>query len=60
MGGYDSDSSQEDYTETDTLLGFASKEPGDDTISRLGGRPVRLLHTLPSTTARCAALDKIS
>lgn len=42
MGGYDSDSSQEDYTETNTLLGFTSKEPGDDTISRLGGRPVCL------------------
>ncbi|KAJ1325724.1 T-complex protein 1 subunit zeta [Microdochium nivale] len=40
---YDSDSSEgEDdveYTETNVLLGYASKDPGDDSISRLGGRP---------------------
>lgn len=48
MGGYDSDSSQEDFTETNTLLGYTSREPGDDTISRLGGQPVRLhLDSLP-------------
>jgi hypothetical protein len=43
MAPYDSDSSggeEEDFTETNVLLGYASKEPGDDTISYLGGRPV--------------------
>lgn len=41
---YDSESSgdeEDDYTETNVLLGYASKDAGDDTISRLGGRPVR-------------------
>ena len=41
---YDSESSgddEEDYTETNVLLGYASKDAGDDSISRLGGRPVR-------------------
>lgn len=43
MAPYDSDSSggeDEDFTETNVLLGYASKEVGDDTISYLGGRPV--------------------
>lgn len=43
MAPYDSDSSgaeEDDYTETNVLLGYASKEPTDDTISHLGGRPV--------------------
>lgn len=43
MAPYDSDSSggeDEDFTETNVLLGYASKEAGDDTISYLGGRPV--------------------
>ncbi|KAI8948588.1 hypothetical protein F4801DRAFT_556258 [Xylaria longipes] len=42
MVHYDSDSSggeEEDFTETNVLLGYASKDPGDDSISRLGGRP---------------------
>lgn len=39
---YDSDSSDGEYEETNVLLGYASKEAGDDTISRLGGRPVSL------------------
>lgn len=45
MAPYDSDSSggDDDYTETNVLLGYASKEASDDTISYLGGRPVRLL-----------------
>ena len=42
---YDSDSSgladQGEYTETNVLLGYASKEPTEDTISHLGGHPVR-------------------
>jgi hypothetical protein len=39
----DSDSSggeEAEYTETNVLLGYASKDADDDTISRLGGRPV--------------------
>ena len=43
MAPYDSDSSggeDEEYTETNVLLGYASKEPSDDTISQLGGNPV--------------------
>lgn len=45
MDPYDSDSSladDEDFTETGTLLGYASEEIIDDTISHLGGWPVRL------------------
>jgi hypothetical protein len=41
---YDNDSSDseaESFTETSTLLGYASKEPTDDAISHLGGTPVR-------------------
>lgn len=43
MASYESDSSgaeDVDYTETNVLLGYASKEPSDDIISHLGGRPV--------------------
>ncbi len=43
MAPYDSDSSggeEDGFTETNVLLGYASKEVGDDTISYLGGRPV--------------------
>lgn len=43
MSAYDSDSSgaeDNDYTETNVLLGYATKEDADDTISQLGGRPV--------------------
>lgn len=43
MAPYDSDDSldeDQDYTETNVLLGYASKDADDDTISRLGGRPV--------------------
>ena len=43
MGPHESDSSYEDvdeYTTTNVLLGYASKEPTDDNISSLGGRPV--------------------
>lgn len=47
MAPYDSDSSggeeEEEYTETNVLLGYASKDADDDTISRLGGRPVSAL-----------------
>lgn len=43
MAPYDSDSSggeEEDYTETNVLLGYAGKDAQDDTISYLGGEPV--------------------
>lgn len=43
MDPYDSDSSIEDagdFTDTGVLLGYASEELIEDTISRLGGRPV--------------------
>ncbi|KFX91499.1 hypothetical protein O988_00024, partial [Pseudogymnoascus sp. VKM F-3808] len=44
MGNYDSDSSDggdQDYTETNVLLGYASKEASesDDVNSYIGGRP---------------------
>lgn len=44
MAPYDSDDSLDDdqsYTETDVLLGYASKDSNGETISKLGGRPVR-------------------
>lgn len=44
MAPYDSDSSAgegDDFTETNVLLGYASRDPKDESISRLGGRPVR-------------------
>ncbi|KAH9905909.1 programmed cell death protein 2 [Xylariomycetidae sp. FL2044] len=58
MAPYDSDSSEGedgDYTETNVLLGYASKDPGDDPTSRLGGRPDWLdANTPPSAAlARC-------
>lgn len=43
MAPYDSDDSldeDQDYTETNVLLGYASQDADEDTISRLGGRPV--------------------
>ena len=44
MANYDSDSSEnlDDYTETTTLLGYATKEKTDDAFSQLGGLPVSL------------------
>jgi pre-rRNA-processing protein TSR4 len=44
MDSYDSDSSaggDAPYTETPVLLGYSSKDPTDDSISHLGGKPVR-------------------
>lgn len=42
MPPYDSDSSDEgeDFTETNTLLGYASKTASGDAISHIGGSPV--------------------
>ncbi|KAK8075931.1 20S rRNA accumulation protein 4 [Apiospora phragmitis] len=59
MAPYDSDSSggeeEEEYTETNVLLGYASQDPDDDTISRLGGRPEWLDPSSPPSAAlaRC-------
>ncbi|PHH58839.1 hypothetical protein CDD81_4275 [Ophiocordyceps australis] len=36
---YDSDSTDDDFTETNVLLGFATKDGDADTISKLGGTP---------------------
>jgi hypothetical protein len=41
MASYDSDSSEGEFEETNVLLGYASKEADEDTVSKLGGRPVR-------------------
>ncbi|PMD42588.1 hypothetical protein L207DRAFT_457010 [Hyaloscypha variabilis F] len=54
MAPYDSDSSggeEDEYTETNVLLGYASKEPSDDTISHLGGRPTWFDLMTPSSAA---------
>ncbi|KAE8449955.1 hypothetical protein EG329_007094 [Mollisiaceae sp. DMI_Dod_QoI] len=54
MAPYDSDSSggeDNDYTETNVLLGYASKEASDDTISYLGGRPTWIDPTTPPSAA---------
>lgn len=43
MAPYDSDSSgaeDEDFTETNVLLGYASADANGEEISRLGGYPV--------------------
>lgn len=40
MASYDSDSSDGEFTETNVLLGYASKDSEDETISKLGGYPV--------------------
>ncbi|KAF4981828.1 hypothetical protein FZEAL_2455 [Fusarium zealandicum] len=39
MASYDSDSSDGEFEETNVLLGYASKDADEDTVSRLGGRP---------------------
>ena len=41
MASYDSDSSDGEFEETNVLLGYATKDADEDTISKLGGRPVR-------------------
>ncbi|KAM5352040.1 hypothetical protein ACJ41O_004763 [Fusarium nematophilum] len=55
MASYDSDSSEGEFEETNVLLGYASKEADQDTISRLGGRPEWLdPESAPSAAyARC-------
>ncbi|KAF2252380.1 hypothetical protein BU26DRAFT_479997 [Trematosphaeria pertusa] len=56
MPPYESDSSDEgeDYTETNVLLGYASKEATGDTVSHLGGQPT----WLDEKTAPSGALAK--
>lgn len=63
MDPYDSDSSLDDagdYTETGVLLGFASTEATDDTISHLGGWPTWLDETSPpdGSFANCKVCNK--
>ncbi|KAF4305581.1 hypothetical protein GTA08_BOTSDO06410 [Botryosphaeria dothidea] len=61
MPSYDSDSSGDEgseYTETNVLLGYASKEPTDDNFSQLGGRPSWIDNTAPSfALAKCAVCN---
>lgn len=60
MVNYDSDSSggeDNDYTETNVLLGYASGDANGEEISRLGGRPVCVFSLVPFTpysSLRCA------
>ncbi|KAH7212486.1 programmed cell death protein 2 [Fusarium oxysporum] len=54
MASYDSDSSDGEFEETNVLLGYASKEADEDTVSKLGGRPDWLDENAPSAAyARC-------
>lgn len=51
MAPYDSDSSDnEDFEETNVLLGYVDEEPpeGQDLVSHLGGQPVS--YSNPSTS----------
>ncbi|KAG6011073.1 hypothetical protein E4U21_000104 [Claviceps maximensis] len=61
MTSYNSDSSEGEFSETKVLLGFASRDAEDETISKLGGRPEWLdPETLPSAAlARCAACQDL-
>ncbi|CAD6443033.1 2d7e5965-15a1-45d2-8a00-0d4fa3cd0cf8 [Sclerotinia trifoliorum] len=64
MAPYDSDSSggeEEDYTETNVLLGYAGKEPQDDTISYLGGEPTWIDPTTPpsASLAKCKVCNDL-
>ncbi|KUI59949.1 hypothetical protein VP1G_07210 [Cytospora mali] len=64
MAPYDSDDSLDDeqeFTETDVLLGYASKDGDGETISRLGGRPDWLDPSQPpsSALARCKVCNDL-
>jgi len=52
MDSYDSDSSDDEsaFTGTNVLLGYASKESTDDSVSHLGGIPVYI--TTPTKTTK--------
>ncbi|KAH7042758.1 programmed cell death protein 2 [Macrophomina phaseolina] len=59
MPPYESDSSGDEgseYTETNVLLGYASKEPTDDNFSQLGGQPTWIHPATPPSfaLAKCA------
>lgn len=63
MVDYDSDSSDggaQDYTETNVLLGYASKEASesDDVNSYIGGRPVRYLSAIDNLCLPCFEVVK--
>ncbi|RFU80770.1 hypothetical protein TARUN_1427 [Trichoderma arundinaceum] len=55
MADYASDSSEGEFTETNVLLGYASREAEEDTISKLGGTPEWLDTDKPPSAAlaRC-------
>ncbi|KAG6206580.1 hypothetical protein E4U35_001622 [Claviceps purpurea] len=57
MASHNSDSSDGEFTETKVLLGYASRDAEDETISKLGGRPDWLDPDKPPSAAlsRCAA-----
>ncbi|KAL0939722.1 programmed cell death protein 2, C-terminal domain containing protein [Colletotrichum truncatum] len=61
MADYDSDSSEQEFTETNVLLGYATKDADEDTISRLGGRPDWLNPDQPPSAAlaRCKICNDI-
>ncbi|KAG7109031.1 20S rRNA accumulation protein 4 like [Verticillium longisporum] len=64
MPSYDSDSDVDDaksFTETSVLLGYASKDAGEDSISRLGGSPEWLNPDVaPSASlARCKVCNEM-
>ncbi|KAK1986507.1 programmed cell death protein 2 [Colletotrichum cereale] len=61
MADYDSDSSEQEFTETNVLLGYATKDADEDTISRLGGQPDWLNPEQPPSAAlaRCKVCNDI-
>ncbi|KZL80391.1 pdcd2_c domain-containing protein [Colletotrichum incanum] len=61
MADYDSDSSEQEFTETNVLLGYATKDADEDTISRLGGQPEWLNPEQPASAAlaRCKVCNDI-
>ncbi|GAB0132693.1 hypothetical protein EsDP_00001121 [Epichloe bromicola] len=61
MASYDSDSSDGAFTETNVLLGYASRDDKNETISKLGGRPDWLDAQKPPSAAfaRCKACKNL-
>lgn len=60
MPPYDSDSSDEgeDYTETNVLLGYATKDATGDAVSHLGGAPVcHSCHVEMAGLTKCVGMD---
>ncbi|KAJ8105977.1 hypothetical protein OPT61_g9845 [Boeremia exigua] len=60
MPPYESESSDEgeDYTETNVLLGYATKDATGDAISHIGGTPVRTHPCAEDTLLTAAELDR--